>query len=358
PRPETVGPVELTVSADPAATTVDAAGGIIPATTVSFPISVGQSFPATGKRVEESRATGQVTFDSVNTVGPVAVPSGTRVSTLGGVVFATTKGATVPKATVAGTTIKHGTVTVPVRATKAGPEGNVEGGEITQVPDFLSTQQVSANNAKATSGGKRTEFAQVTKKDVDAAVKALEVEAARAFADAVAASAGVPAGQTLFPATAVLGPLVYEPAPASLIGDEAESFELAATANGTATAVDVSQVEAIAEERLLAGIAAGAQLVPGSVEVSIGAPVITGSVVTFPVTATASQIRPVDAEDLEAEILGLSIEQAEAALARYGAVTIEVWPDLVTSIPTNDSRVTITVVGGVTPSAAPSSPPP
>jgi len=162
----------------------------------------------------------------------------------------------------------------------------------------------------------------------------------------------------LFPATAVLGPLVYEPAPASLIGDEAESFELAATANGTATAVDVSQVEAIAEERLLAGIAAGAQLVPGSVEVSIGAPVITGSVVTFPVTATASQIRPVDAEDLEAEILGLSIEQAEAALARYGAVTIEVWPDLVTSIPTNDSRVTITVVGGVTPSAAPSSPPP
>ncbi len=355
PRPEQVGPVELTVSSDPAATAVDVEGGVVPATTVTFPVSVSQSFPATGKRTEETRAAGQVTFDSVNTVGPVAVASGSRVSTLGGIVFATTRAVTVPKATVAGTTIKHGTVSVPIRATKAGPEGNVDPGEITQVPDFLSTQQVSANNAKATSGGSRTEFTIVTAKDVDAAKAALQVEATRSFAADVAADEGVPEGQTLFPETATLGPISYDPNPDSLVNDEVETFELTATATGSATAVDVAEVEAIAAQRLTSQVAAGAQLVPDSAQVSIGDPIVTGSVVTFPVTATGSQIRPLDAAALKADVLGLPIDDARAALERYGTVTITVWPDLVTSIPTIDSRVTLTVSDGVTPSASPSS---
>jgi len=353
----------MTVSADPAATTVDAAGGIVPATTVSFPVSVSQSFPATGKRVEETRATGAVTFDNINNAFAVSIPSGTRVSTLGGVVFATTKAATVPKAVVEnpGTPnerLVHGTVDVSVRANKGGPEGNVDAGEITQVPGFLTTQQVSASNAKATSGGSRTEFTQVTAKDVDAAVKALEVEATRAFASQVTANEGVPAGQTLFPETASLGPIAYDPDPEGLVGDEVESFELTATATGTATAVDVAQVESIAEQRLLDNVAPGARLVLGSVVVTRGDPIVTGSVVTFPVTATASQIRPLDADALKAEVLGLPIDEAEAVLDRHGAVTITAWPDWVTTVPTIDSRVTLTVIDDVTPSASPSSLPP
>jgi hypothetical protein len=357
PRPEPIGPVELSVSADPVATTVDTAGGIVPATPVDFPVSVSDAFAATGKRVEEKRATGTVTFDSVNTVGPVAVPSGTRVSTLGGIVFATTKAVTVPKAAVAGTTIKHGTINVAVRATKAGPDGNVEAGEITQVPDFLSTQQVSANNAKATTGGSREEFSQVTEKDVEAAVEALEVRVTQEFAAQIAAEEGVPTGQTLFPATADLGPISYEPRPAGLVGDEVETFELTATATGSATAVDVGQVEDVAQARLGDRVAAGASLVPGSVEVVIGDPTATGSVVSFPVTASASQKRPLDADALRAEVMGLPVDEAEALLERSGEVTISLWPGFITSIPTIDSRVVLTVVDGVTPSVAPSSVP-
>jgi hypothetical protein len=357
PRPEPIGPVQLTVSADPVATTVDTAGGVVPATTVDFPVTTTQTFEATGTRVEATRATGTVTFSSINTIGPVAVASGTRVSTLGGVVFATTKDVVVPKATVALPSIKPGTVSVAVRATKTGPDGNVEAGEITQVPDILSTQQVSVNNGEPTSGGSRTEFPQVTQKDVDAAVKALEVEVTRMFADAVATGEGVPEGQTLFPATAALGPIAYDPDPASLVNDEVETFDLAANATGTATAVDIAQVRAIAEDRLRSGVAAGAQLVPGSVVVDIGDPTISGSVVSFPVTASASQVRSLDADALEAEILGLPVDEAETILERHGTVTITVWPDWMTTIPTLEQRVTVTVVGGVMPSAAPSSVP-
>jgi hypothetical protein len=357
PRPEAVGPVELTVSADPAATEVDAAGGIVPATTVDFPISVTQTFEATGERVEETRATGAVTFDSVNTVGPVAVESGTRVSTLGGTVFSTTRDVMVPKATVAGTTIKHGTVSVPVRATRAGPDGNVDAGEITQVPDFLSTQQVSVNNGSATKGGSRTEHTLVTQKDVDAATKALEVEVAKAFAADVAASEGVPTELTLFPATATLGPVTYDPNPAGLIEDEVETFELTANATGKATAVDVAQVGQVAETRLDSSVAPGATLVPDSVDIATGDPTITGAVVTFPVTASARQVRPLDAEALKAEVLGLPLAEAESILERSGAVTITLWPGFTNSIPSIDSRVTLTVGGDVTPSVAPSSVP-
>jgi hypothetical protein len=353
PRAEPLSPVELTVAADPEAESPDTAGAIVPASAVSFPVTATQTFPATGQRVEESKATGSVTFDSVNTVGPVAVPSGTRVSTLGGIVFATAEAVTVPKASVAGTTIKHGTVSVPVRATKAGPNGNVEAGEITQVPDFLSTQQVSVNNAKATGGGKRTEFSLVTEKDVNAATKALETELTRQFADAIEAGEGVPEGQTLFPATAAMGSIEYDPNPDRLVGDEVESFELTASATGTATAVDVEQVRAISRERLMAGVASGASLVPGSVVVNIGDPAAAGSVVTFPVTASASQVRPLDADVLEAEIMGLPIDDARAILERHGTVTIALWPDWVTSIPTLPDRVIVTVVDGVAPNVAP-----
>jgi hypothetical protein len=357
PRPEPVGPIEVTVSADPAATEVDPAGKVVPATTVDFPVSASQTFEASGRRVEEENASGTVTFDSINTVGPVVVPRGTRVSTLGGVVFATTKAVNVPKAVVAGSTIKHGRVNVGVRATKAGPDGNVEAGEITQVPDFLSTQQVSVSNGKATSGGKRQEFPRVTSKDVAAASKALETELERSFADAVATEAGVPTGLTLFPQTAVLGPIAYDPEADDLVGDEVETFTMTATAIGTATAVDVEQVGLLVEDALRASVAAGARLVPGSVDIAIGQPSVTGSVVTFPVSAQADQVRPVDAAAVEQAALGLPLDQAQRVLGRYGTVSIEVWPEFVGSIPTFDPRVDVIIVDVTPPSGAASQPP-
>ena len=51
------------------------------------------------------------------------------------------------------------------------------------------------------------------------------------------------------------------------------------------------------------------------------------------------------------------MEQATATLEAYGTVTIETWPDWVTSIPTMDSRVQLTIdqpVPVVTPTPSPS----
>ena len=52
--------------------------GVVPAVKLDLPVSTTGDFAATGKRVDADKATGTVRFDSINTVGPVFVPAGTR----------------------------------------------------------------------------------------------------------------------------------------------------------------------------------------------------------------------------------------------------------------------------------------
>jgi hypothetical protein len=61
------------------------------------------------------------------------------------------------------------------------------------------------------------------------------------------------------------------------------------------------------------------------------------------VTATATQVRPLDAAALEQSILGLPIERAREVLAPYGEVSIEPWPNWVTSIPSLEQRVILSI---------------
>ena len=172
----------------------------------------------------------------------------------------------------------------------------------------------------------------------------------------MAAGTNVPSGLTLFPETGALGPATLNPDPASLVGQQVAQFTLAASATGTATAVDEQPVTSVAEARLRAQVPAGYDLVAGSVNVQIGTPAVNGALVTFPTTSTASQVRRLDPAKLEAEVRGLPVDEAKQALEKYGTVTITTWPDWVSSIPTYDFRVDLTVQPSA--SVEPSSPVP
>jgi hypothetical protein len=349
PLVATVGPLAFDIRADPEVTEVDVAAGVIPATPIEIPLRAAADFPATGKRIERAKATGEVRFDSVNTVGPVAIPAGTRVSTLGAIVFATTRGVTVPAAQVNGTTIKHGIVDVGVRAVKDGPDGNVGAGEITQVPASLSTLQVSVNNSAGTSGGKLEEFPRVEQADIDAALAQLQTDLETQFAAAVASPPGLPDGSTAFADTAQLGEVVTSVDPASLVGQEVASFALEATATGRVLAVDASPLEEIVRERLTARITDGRDLVPDSTEVAIGTAVVRDGTITFPVTGVAQEIQPIDTARLEASILGKTRDEALAILAPFGSVELTLWPDWASGVPSFDQRVDILVRTNDTP---------
>ena len=75
----------------------------------------------------------------------------------------------------------------------------------------------------------------------------------------------------------------------------------------------------------------------------VGEGTVVNGVIEFPVTATATQVRPLDAAALEQSVLGLPLEQAREVLQPYGEVRIEPWPNWVTSIPSLEQRVILTV---------------
>ena len=94
-----------------------------------------------------------------------------------------------------------------------------------------------------------------------------------------------PPGSTLFPATAVLGQPTPSVDPATLVGQEIQTFDLGATATGTALAVDTSAVKSLAESQLTSRSNRATNLVPGSVAITVGDGSPAGQTVQFPVTA-------------------------------------------------------------------------
>ncbi len=361
PVMEAVAPVELTVRADPAAAGVDQANLVIPATTVEVPLSVQGTFQATGTNVTQTAAAGQVTFDSINTVNAMPIPQGTHVSTLGGVTFATTAAVVVPRATVSGTTITHGTVSVDVKAVSPGPSGNVAPNSIDQVPSSLAAQQISVYNSAATSGGQKTETPKIVASDVTAAADKLAKDLADQMTASVADPTLAPQGATLYPSTAQLGQPTYTPDTASLQGKVLKAgestFILQAAARATVTAVNESPLRSMGEAAIGAAVASGYEIVPDSINVSVSHGTVNADgTVRYTVTASALEQRPLDAAALKAAVLGKSPIAAQAALSRYGTVDVSLSPFWVTSVPDNPDKVTVTIAAPERPTASPAPP--
>ncbi len=353
-KAEDVPALALAVVADPSVKEPDATGLRIPAQLVELPVQVSGDYKATGKKVTETKATGSVTFTTINTLSAQSVPKGTRLSTVDGTFFATTATVVVPMATVHFPTISLGSVSVGVVAVKAGIGGNVAGGAITQVPSSLSAVKIKASNPAATSGGTHTETVQIAQADVDAALKDLNARLQTAFETAVAAPSGLPAGAVSYPDTAVLGGVTPDTDPATLAGTQVETFSLALAAAGSILAVDASPIAAIGEAAIARAVQAGYRLVPGSVVVKVGTGVPADGGVTFEVQASAKRIRILDAAALRTQVLGQTEAAARAALSAYGSVEISFWPGWVSAVPSNADRVTVTVGDGA-PGAKPGS---
>jgi hypothetical protein len=347
PKLEAIGPVTFTVRADPTTTSVDEEAAIVPAVTLTIPVETESTFPATGKRVVRTPAQGAVRWTNCDPTQPYTVPSGTVVRTTGGTGFATDEQLFLPVAVLSGggasPSIDCQTSEVSVTAVQPGPDGNVEAGTIRVVPAAYNRNVLRVNNPEPTAGGTREEFTRVSQKDIDAALDRLDGDLQAQFAAEVEHPADVPEGTTPFPATAVLGEPVPTTDPTALLGQEVESFTLGVSADGTLLAADASPAQAIAEQRLQASVAEGRELVPDSASVEVGEGSVVNGVIEIPVTATATQVRPLDAAALEQSILGLPIERAREVLAPYGDVSIEPWPNWVTSIPSLEQRVILTV---------------
>jgi hypothetical protein len=357
PRQEPIGPVSLSVRADPSAVVADPAAGVVPAQRLTFDLSASDTFPVEGKRVAETKATGRVTFRSYNTAAPNTIPAGSIVSTEGGIQFRTTVSARLGRARVIPPSrIVPSSASVAVEAVKAGIAGNVPANAIIVVPRGEDPLVTNVRNAEPTDGGTHQEFPLVEQADVDAATGQLTKELDGDFQTLLADPASAPTGTTLFPETSSLTEPTFSVDPATLVGQEIESFDLEATSTGGVTSVDQTSVTALAADVMAANVAADHRLVDGSVDARIDPPTAAGEIVTFPVSARAAQVMVIEPRTLVEKIKGRPIFQARSILAPYGDVQISVWPDWVTSIPTIDGRIDLRLAGAGSPSSASPSP--
>lgn len=353
PRSEPIGPIEFTVEARPDVTSVDPVALLIPAQRVPFNLEASETFTATGVKVIETKATGNVTFSNFDTGGANQIPSGSIVRTQSGLEFTTLATVTLPNATIKFPfTIVPSTSTVGVEAVVSGTSGNVGNNTITVVPKGENKRLLSVTNEQATTGGEERQATEVSAQDIEAAKAAMQTALATQLDQQLAAGAGVPAGLTMFPATAAIGDATYAVDPATLVGTEVATFELSATAEGSAIGVDPTPIAAIAEARLKARVETGWTLVPEQATPTIGTPSAFGEVVTYPVTISGEQVHDVDEAALSVAIRGLILAEARNRLDDYGDVEITLWPDWVTKVPTRPDRITFTL-GEPQPSATP-----
>ncbi len=349
PRIETVGPIPITVRADPLAVSTDLAEAVVPAQIVAFDLSVTDDFPATGKKVSETTAQGSVRWTNCDPTSAYTIPGGTIAKTSAGEAFKTAGAVFLPVAILAGSPpqITCQSRDVGVTAIDSGTGGNVPAGAIDQVPSDYNSVVIRVSNPAATTGGSHTETKIVAQKDVDAAVSKLTKAIRDAFTAQLADPAKPPSGTTLYPATKSMSAPEPTVDPASIVGDATATFKLGMNATGTATAVDPNLVRDLGAARVRAAVAQGRSLVADSVQVQVGSGRVSGSSVLFPVTATAGQVPTLDATAIRNAIKGVPIGEARERLRDYGDATLDVWPDWANAVTSFDFRLEVQVVSDV-----------
>ena len=344
-RQEPIGPIVLSVKVDPAVAAANDQAGTVPGLSKAFPVSVSGTFDATGEKVDETAATGTVTFTTLQNLLDVPVPNGTKVTTGGGTAFTTTAAVVVPKATLsADLRLTPGKVDAPIQAVAKGLSGNAPAASIVRVPTDLAGLKVTVSNKAPTTGGTHTVTLQIQQSDIDNAEKSLYGQMDSRFKDALAAPDAVPTGSTLLDASAQLGLATCNPDPAGLVNQDGPSFDLACTGTGTATVADMTAVKALGERRVKAAVKTGYVLVESSVTTELGTPIAQGSAVVVPVTVRATQVPIVDTNVIRAGVKGKSLDEARAFAASYGTSEISVSPSWASTMPAFDFRIDVQLV--------------
>jgi hypothetical protein len=345
PRRDIVGPILITVSADPEATAVDPVNGVVPADRIDVPVEATRTFTTAGTHVEESSARGSVTFTNYDTSSGVSIPTGSLVSTEGGTRFRTQRTVVLQPAGIIPFAPTSGAVQVV--AVKTGEGGNVPANTIRVVPQGQNPDLLKVNNPGETNGGTHTETPEIKPGEVDKALAALQKDLQATFDEAIASGAHAPEGTTLFPETALLGPATPNIDTATLVGKADPTFDLTLTAQGTVIAVDPSPVQSIAESQLASKVKANHRLVAGSVDIDVGEGTVgEDGQVTFQATARATEVAIVDAAAIPGLIKGKTSVEAKAALVEYGDATVTLWPDWVSTVTSMDARLTVTIDQG------------
>lgn len=284
------------------------------------------------------------------TFSPVEVPAGTFVAA-GEQAFATQADVTVPRGQLTGAgTIAAGDIPVAVVAAAAGPAGNVAAEAINVVVNpsidaslrgFPENPEPRVLNPEPTAGGVDAAGPEITQEDVDAAIVALRQTLATMVEDVIGA---VDPDEITVEAPRVEPTIEL---PDGLVGTrDEERVEISGELAWEVVRADPAAVTDEARARLMADVSLlpdGHELLPNSIEVQLGQPSLADGALKVPVTVSARSIGRIDTDEVRSRIVGRSGEEAEAALADLGTVSVELWPAWASTVPELEWRVEILV---------------
>ena len=304
---------------------------------------------ATGTYTVQEPAAGTVILYNW-TFFPVDVPAGTFVAA-GEQAFATQADVTVPRGQLTGAgTIAAGDIAVAVVAAAAGPAGNVAAEAINVVVNpsidarlrgFPENPEPRVLNPEPTAGGVDATGPEITQADVDTAVAALREALASQVAEAIG---------TADPDMITVEPPLGEPVievPEGLVGTrDQERAEIGGELAWEVVRADPASVVDEARARLINDatlLREGHELLQGSIEVDLGQASLVDDRLTVPAEVTARSTGRIDLDEVRGRIAGRSAEEAEAALADLGSVSVELWPGWASTVPELEWRVEIRV---------------
>jgi len=314
-------------------------------------IEVTQEGTAGGESIELVVAGGVVTFFNWNTV-QVEVPGGTVVSVDGGTAFTTAETIRVgPGQFTPDGRVQAGQADVGVTAADPGPGGNVAAGAIDTIENaflravlrgFPNNPEALIVNAAPTTGGAEITHPVIRQEDVDAVATAVRTEIAAEVAEATETDP-----ERVYAAVEIGEPAIE--VPDGLVGtQDQETFELIGRLSFERAYVLAEDVDEAAGRAIRGDPSAtpqGMTLDVGSAEADIGDAQRGGGRIEVPVMVRASAIAQLDAAVVRDSVLGLTRDEAEAALDGVGSVDVELWPGWVDRIPRLDWRVTVEIAG-------------
>jgi len=296
------------------------AGIVLPARSLEVEVDGEIRLPTIGTvQAPTAAATGQATFTNRGE-NEVVLPEGTGLRTLGSnpLRFETTERALVPAGI-------GSQLVAPIRASAAGPAGNVPAGSIGAIEGTLGLD-LTVTNPDPTAGGESRPRPGVTQADLREARTALErqlVQAANALLQEQL-SEGEALAPDSFSIAEVLASDFHPP-----LGEPSEVMEGSMTARIAATIYDLDRLQEAAETRVAEAAGAAFAIVPGSVRVDL-LPVGTPGEETYQARVRARSRPDVDFGELARRIAGKSTTEAaailEAALDLEAGPRFRLWP--------------------------------
>lgn len=329
------------LTVDPAATVADASSKIIPGRTQEQSVSGEKTVTVSGKKNVGDPAKGTVTIYNKVTSGRT-FPKGT-VLTTGGIAFTLDSDVSVASASESIGSITFGKANASVTARDIGPNGNVSASSEFSF-STVSSNQVSARNETAFTGGTSKQVTVVSRADQDGLVKALTDELVGQAKERLLSVAG---GERLIDAT--IKTEVSEKVFDAELDEEASQLHGKVTVKVTGISIADSDINAALAPLVEDKIPAGYQIAPEQTKVDVSqVSVKKDGTITLVAKLTAVSLPEVDEAALKKKLAGQGVDEALNILKETrgvsGAEFRFALSPLHSRLPLSSNNITITVM--------------